>query len=61
MSKYWDETLELTKLERFTLAAMQGICSNPDYCPNKPEHFKNVAEDAINQACATLDLLEQYK
>lgn len=44
----------LTKRERFALAAMQGICSNPSYGPTTTQQYRFAAEDAVKQADAVL-------
>lgn len=45
----------LTKLERFTMAAMQGMLANPD-CPGYPERLAN---DSVMCAKATLNQLNE--
>lgn len=47
----------LTKREYFAAMAMQGIMANPNCEPMTPEHFKNIASDAINIADVLLEEL----
>ena len=49
----------LTKREYFAAMAMQGIMANPNCEPVTPEHFKNIASDAINISDALLEELEK--
>lgn len=49
---------ELTKREKFAMAAMQGILSSIKYVPND-EGVKNIASQATKQADALLN--ELYK
>lgn len=53
----------LSKLEAFTMAAMQGICANHYYTYESPidSHAGGVASTALAQAKATLKLLEDEK
>ena len=48
----------MTKLEAFTMAAMQGICANPTTTSNQ-ETITYVADLAVEQARATLAALER--
>ena len=45
------------RLERFTLAAMQGLVSNPDYNPS----IDVLANDSISIAKATIKALDEVK
>jgi len=52
----------LTKIEAFTMAAMQGLCANPFYLEtNFGKTIPGIAEDAIKIAKATLALLDPKK
>jgi hypothetical protein len=50
------KNIGLTKLEAFTMAAMQGLISNPDLESFEPHAF---AHDAVVLAKATLAALEK--
>jgi hypothetical protein len=45
-------------LEELTIAALGGIMANHNTLPTEPYHFKNIAEDAVRIAKATLKELE---
>lgn len=54
----WEQLPEgLAKREYFAAMAMQGIMANPNCEPMTPEHFKNIASDAINIADVLLEEL----
>lgn len=55
---YGCESLGLTKLEIFTLAAMQGICSLSEYHSPHVKH-SDLGFDAVQIDKATLAALEQ--
>jgi|GEM_PF-5897132 len=61
--KYIESNGGLTKLEAFTLAAMQGIMANPNTIfintEGRDSVIPNIAEDAIAVAKATLKELER--
>jgi hypothetical protein len=48
----------LTKLEAFTMAAMQGLCANPNSWDVSNE---TIASASVNLAKATLEALEKAK
>jgi len=49
----------LTKRERFVMAALTGICGNPEYQPMEDSHFDAAAEDAVRQADRTIKAMEK--
>ena len=55
--EYLRESSKRDRLERFTLAVMQGLVSNPDYNP----HIDVLTNDAISIAKATIKALDEVK
>ncbi len=55
----YQEEFGLTKREYFAAMAMQGIMANPNCEPMTPEHFKNIASDALNIADTLLEGLSK--
>ena len=53
---WWEAGCGLTKRERFAMAAMQGICANPEFTGDTTTV---IADLAIAQAEETLKLLEE--